>query len=210
VGVVGDIADAGLDSEAVPAIFASSEQDANSFINYVVRTKGDPMAEVSTVRGALHEQDAQLAFIQPLTMDQIITQSQSVFLRRYPSYLIGSFAVLAMILAMVGLYGLISFSVSQRTREIGIRLALGAGRSQVLRMVMAQGTRLVLVGIVIGVGAGLGLTQLMKNLLFGVSPNDPATFVAVAIVLTAVAVVACWLPARRATDVDPIEALRYE
>ena len=210
VGVVGDIADEGLDSKAVPAIYASSEQDANSFINYVVRTKGDPLAEVSTVRGALHEQDAQLAFIQPLTMDQIITQSQSVFLRRYPSYLIGSFAVLAMILAMVGLYGLISFSVSQRTREIGIRLALGAGRSQVLRMVMAQGTRLVLVGIVIGVGAGLALTQLMKNLLFGVSPNDPATFVAVAIVLAAVAVVACWLPARRATDVDPIEALRYE
>jgi len=210
VGVVGDFADAGLDSKGSPSIFAPFDQGADSFINYLVRTRGNPQAAISSVRTALHDADSQLAFILPQTMDQIIGQSPSVFLRRFPSYLIGSFAGLAMILALVGLYGLISYSVSQRTREVGIRLALGASRYDVLRLVMRQGAMLVTLGVALGVIAGLAVTRILANLLFGVSASDPATFVVTAASLAAVALSASWLAARKATRVDPIVALRYE
>ena len=143
-------------------------------------------------------------------MDEIISLSPSVFLRRYPSYLIGSFAGLALLLAMVGLYGLISYSVSQRTRELGIRIALGAQRNDVMRLVLGEGARLTLIGVVLGLAAALGLTQLMRSLLFGVSAMDPVTFVSVAIVLAIVAIAACYIPARRAMSTDPSVTLRYE
>ncbi|HKV28928.1 MAG TPA: FtsX-like permease family protein, partial [Candidatus Acidoferrales bacterium] len=162
------------------------------------------------VRSTLRGIDPQLFPIQPITMEGIISQSPSVFLRRYPSYLIGSFAALALILAMIGLYGLISYSVSQRTRELGIRIALGAQERDVLRLIMGQGARLALVGVAVGIVAGLGLTQLMRSLLFGVSAADPLTFAAVAVALTIVAVAACYVPARRAMMTNPIVALRYE
>jgi len=210
VGVVANIADAQLDSPEEPALFLPFQQDANSFIPYVVRTKGNPAAALGEIRTALYQQDAQLVLIQPQTMDEIVSQSPSVFLRRYPSYLIGGFAALALILACVGLYGLIAYSVSQRTREMGIRIALGAQRRDLLELVMGQGARLALFGVVIGIAAALGLTRLMSTLLYGVSANDPLTFVAVAIVLTAIALVACYIPARRAMKVDPMVALRYE
>jgi predicted permease len=210
VGVTGNVADAGLDKPEEPALFLPFTQDAGNFITYIVRTAGDPDGAIGAVRTALHETDAQLVLIRPLTMDQIIAQSPSVFLRRYPSYLIGSFAALALILAVVGLYGLISYSVSQRTREIGIRIALGAERGDVLRLVLGEGARLALAGIAIGVVAALGLTQLMRSLLFGVSTFDPITFGLVAIALAVVTVAACYVPARRAMRVDPMVALRYE
>ena len=143
-------------------------------------------------------------------MDQIISQSPSVFLRRYPSYLIGSFAALALVLAMVGLYGLISYSVSQRTRELGIRIALGAQQKDVMRLVLGRGAQLTVIGIVLGLAAALGLTQLMRSLLFGVSAMDPFTFVSVAVVLALVAIAACYIPARRAMSTDPSVTLRYE
>ena len=210
VGVVGNYADAGLDSGDEPALFCPFLQDTNSYISYVARTAGNPAIALGGVRDALAQTDAQLFPVQPLTMEQIIQQSPSVFLRRYPSYLIGSFAALALLLASIGLYGLISYSVSQRTREIGIRVALGAQERDVLRLVMGQGAKLTGIGVAIGVGAALGLTQLMGSILYGVKAADPVTFVCVAIALVVVALAACYVPARRATRVDPLVALRYE
>jgi predicted permease len=210
VGVVGDIADVGLDSPNEPILFAPYLQDVSPFITYTVRTAGEPAGLISAVRGALRNIDPQLVLIAPITMDQIIAQSPSVFLRRYPSLLIGSFAVLALILAMVGLYGLVSYSVSQRTRELGIRIALGAQPGDVVRLVVGEGVRLTLIGVGVGVLTGLGLTQLMRSLLFGVSAVDPWTFAGVALLLSLVATAACYIPARRAMRTDPIIALRYE
>jgi predicted permease len=210
VGVVGDIVEASLDSPNEPILFAPSLQDANSFITYLVRIAGGPARAIGAIRDALRNTDPQLILIRPVTMDQIIAQSPSVFLRRYPSFLIGSFAVLALILAMVGLYGLIAYSVSQRTREVGIRIALGAQPRDVLRLVMGEGARLTLLGVGVGVFAALGLTRLMHSLLFGVSAVDPLTFAAVALLLALVAAGACYIPARRAIHTDPIVALRYE
>jgi ABC-type antimicrobial peptide transport system permease subunit len=148
--------------------------------------------------------------IQPQSLEEIANQSPSVFLRRYPSYLIGSFAALALILAVVGLYGLISHMVLQHTREIGIRVALGAQRSDIMRLVLGQGIRATLAGVTIGVIAGLALTRLLSSLLYGVKPGDWLTFLSVALLLLAVAIAACSIPARRATRVEPIVALRYE
>src|SRR5215472_6555316 len=210
VGVVGDTAEAGLDSSDEASIFVPFFQDANSFITYAVRTAGNPVNVLGAVRSSLRAVDPQLVVIQPFTMDQIISQSPSVFLRRYPSYLIGSFAGLALILAIVGLYGLISYSVAQRTRELGIRIALGAQQTDVLRLVLSEGARLTFVGVVLGLAAALGLTQLMRGLLFGVSAADPVIYVSVAVVLAFVAVVACCIPARRAIRTDPAASLRYE
>jgi len=210
VGVVGSIADGDLDSPEEPALFLPFLQDANSFINYIVRTAGSPAGMIGAVRAAVREADSQLVLIQPLTMDEIIDQSPSVFLRRYPSYLIGSFAGLALALAMVCLYGLISYSVSQRARELGIRIALGAQRRDVMRLVLGEGARLALIGIALGVAGALALTQLMRSLLFGVSAVDPITFAAVAVILALAAAAACYVPARRAVRADPMVSLRYE
>jgi putative ABC transport system permease protein len=210
VGVVKNIAEEQLDSPEEPAIFCPFAQDTNSYINYMVRAAGNPAAMLGEVREALRGVDPQLFPIEPLTMEQIIGESPSVFLRRYPSYLIGSFAALALLLASIGLYGLISYSVSQRTREIGIRVALGAQDRDVMRLVLGQGAKLTLMGVVIGVGAALGLTQLMGSILYGVKATDPVTFAGVAVVLALVALGACYIPARRAMRVDPMVALRYE
>ena len=209
VGVVGNVPD-NLDGEDPPMIYAAMRHSPDNFIAYAARTAQNPAGIVGEVRSALNQMNSQLPLYQPVTMEQLLARSPSVFLRRYPSYLIGSFAALALILAVVGLYGLISYSVSQRTRELGIRVALGAQRSDVMRLVIGQGARLALAGVGIGVVAGLLLTRLMRSLLYGVTPSDPWIFATVAIVLAIVAIAACYLPARRAMRVDPIVALRYE
>ncbi len=179
-------------------------------MNYVVRSAANPAIVLGEVRDALTKTDPQLFLTVPLTMEQIIQQSPSVFMRRYPSYLIGSFALLALVLASIGLYGLISYSVSQRAREIGIRVALGAQQGNVMRLVLGQGARLTAIGLVVGIATALGLTQLMGSILYGVRATDPLTFIFVAVLLALVALAACYIPARRAMRVDPMVALRYE
>jgi ABC-type antimicrobial peptide transport system permease subunit len=141
-------------------------------------------------------------------MDHIIARSLAS--RRFAMILLAVFAALALVLASIGIYGVISYIAGQRTHEIGIRMALGAQRSHVLKIVLGQGARLALLGVVIGLAAAVGLTRLMTTILYGVSATDPLTFSAVAIVLALVALVACYIPARRAMRVDPIVALRYE
>jgi putative ABC transport system permease protein len=203
---------ASIDIAAAPPsiIYTPNDQGPTTYLSYMVRTVGEPSAFVGAVRAALKEMDAQLPLIQPQSLEEIANQSPSVFLRRYPSYLIGCFAALALILAVVGLYGLISHMVLQRTREIGIRIALGAQGSDIMRLVLRQGIRAILAGIAIGVIAGLVLTRLLSSLLYGVKPGDWLTFLSVALLLLAVAIAACCIPARRAMHVDPIVALRYE
>jgi putative ABC transport system permease protein len=210
VGVAGDTASIDIAAPAPAIIYTPNDQGPSTFLSYLVRTAREPVAFVGTARAALHEMDPQLPMIQPQSLEQIANQSPSVFLRRYPSYVIGSFATLALILAIVGLYGLISHMVLQRTREIGIRVALGAQRRDILKMVLRQGIVATLAGVAIGIVAALALTRLLSSLLFGVTPGDWVTFLSVAVLLLVVALVACSIPARRATRVDPIVALRYE
>jgi putative ABC transport system permease protein len=209
-GVVGDTAEDDLAQAPPPIIYTPNDQGPNTYLRYMIRTAGDPVAFVGAIRTELREMDPQLPMIQPTTLEQVANESPSVFLRRYPSYLIGSFAALAFILAMVGLYGLISHMVLQRTREIGIRVALGAQRGDILKIVLRQGIRAAVAGVAFGVLAGLVLTRLMRSLLYGIAPSDAFTFSAVAILLLLVTFAACLLPARRATRVDPVVALRYE
>ena len=142
------------------------------------------------------------------TMDEII--SNSISDRRFSMILLGVFAALALLLSSIGIYGVISYLIGERTHEIGIRMAIGAQRKDILALVLGEGVRLALLGAAIGVAAGLGLTRLMANLLYEVSATDPLTFVAVPIVLLGVALLACYIPARRALQVDPMTALRYE
>ncbi len=210
VGVVGDYADTGLDSHDEPILFTPAVQAGNPFLSYIVRTSGEPDSAIGAVRDALRAMDPQVLLLQPSSMDRIISQSSSVFLRRYPTFLIGSFALLALVLAVVGLYGLISYSVSQRAREVGIRVALGAQPRDVVRLIVGEGARLALIGIGAGAVAAFGLTRLMRSLLFGVSAVDPSTFAAVIVLLAAVAIVASYIPARRALRTSPIVALRCE
>jgi putative ABC transport system permease protein len=166
------------------------------------------MGIVNSVRAIVHEQDPQLAVADIRTMDQVI--SDSVAERRLTMVILVVFASSALVLAAVGIYGVIAYSVTQRTQEIGIRMALGAQRSHVLRMVVGQAMLLACVGIALGAAGAFALTRLMANLLYGVRPSDPVTFAAVAAVLAAVALLASVLPGRRATRVDPVVALRTE
>jgi predicted permease len=210
VGVVGDTALLDLDAPPPPVIYEPNEQNGDTYLSYIVCTAGDPAAFVGTVRSILREIDPQLPLIQPRTFEQVAGQAPSVFLRSYPSLLIGSFAALALALAMIGLYGAISYSVLQRTREIGIRVAIGAQRPDVLRLVLREGLTTASLGVALGVVVGLLLTRLMSTLLYGVTPGDWLTFTAVSACLLLVAAAACAIPARRAAQVDPIIALRYE
>ena len=177
-------------------------------INLLTRTEVEPLSLASAVRGQVAALNKDQAVFNVRTMEQ--TVAQSVAARRFSMLLLTVFGIVALALASIGIYGLMSYTVAQRTREIGVRMALGAQMSDVLKLVIGQGMKLALVGVVLGLVASVALTQLMKTLLFGVSATDPLTFVVIALLLTVVALLACWLPARRATKVDPMIALRYE
>jgi putative ABC transport system permease protein len=210
VGVVDDEKVGELDEEAGAVIYRPYLQDPWTKLNLVIRTAGDPNSFVNTVRGEVRALDANLALYSIATMEQLIAERPATFLRRYPALLLGLFAALAMTLAAIGIYGVISYAANQRTHEIGVRMALGAGRRDVFKLIVGQGLKLTLIGVGCGLLASLALSRLMHALLFGVSATDPQTFFVVSLLLSLVALVACWIPARRATRVDPINALRSE
>jgi putative ABC transport system permease protein len=166
------------------------------------------MSLEAPVRNIIAEVDRDVAISEIAPMDALL--DNSVAERRFSALLLGAFSTLALILAAIGIYGVMSYVVTQRTREIGVRMALGARSNDVLRLVIGQGMVLTLIGVAIGLIAAFGLTRLMKNLLFGVGAADPLTFASVALLLVLIALLACWIPARRATKVDPMVALRYE
>jgi predicted permease len=208
IGVVGDVHQMGLDTVSEPTVYWPHPELVMSGMTILLRTSRDPLALVSTARGEVQKLDPELPMAAVATMEQLLADSLSR--SRFTMLLLGIFSAVALILASVGIYGLIAYSVTQRTQELGIRIALGAQRHDVLRLVLAQGTRLTLLGVALGVFAALALSRLLASMLFGVSATDPLTFAGVAVLLAVVALLACFIPARRATRVDPIIALRYE
>jgi putative ABC transport system permease protein len=209
IGVVGDIKQRGLDDRQHSQFYAPFRQTGfASGLTVVVRTASDPSSVVSNIRNTLRRIDPQLAIYDLRTMEQVA--ARSVAERRFTTFLLALFAGLALVLACVGLYGVIAYSVTQRTQEIGIRMALGAQAGDVLRMILNQSLKLTLIGIVLGTFASVALTRFIASLLFNVKPTDPVTLVSVSLVLASVAIVASYIPARRAARVNPIVALRYE
>jgi predicted permease len=208
VGVVGDVKGDGLDATVGPMLYWPYTQFGQIFNTMVVRTDDDPLRLTAAVKERIWSVDKDQPVSRVQSMDQIL--SDSVARRRLYVVLLGVFASVALLLAAAGIYGVVSHSVTQRTREIGIRVALGAERVDVLRIILAQAAKLALTGEILGILVALALTRLMTSLLFGTSAADPLTFAGVAILLGAVAFAACYIPARRAMRVDPMVALRYE
>jgi putative ABC transport system permease protein len=208
VGVVGHVKQRGLEGESPVQYYVPHRQLPINGGFLVTRTSGDPSSFAAAVRGAIQQVDPELPVFRVTTMERMVADSMAQ--RRFAMTLLSIFAVVALILASVGLYGVMSYSVTHRINEIGIRMALGAKMSNVLAMVVGQGMKLSLAGVVIGLIAAFALTRVMRTLLFSVSPTDPLTYVAVALLLAVVSLAACFVPARRATKVDPMEALRYE
>jgi putative ABC transport system permease protein len=208
--MVGDMHTAGLEIEPKPEFYVSYASSIGypNAMSYFVRTASDPLSLLPSVKAKIREVNSDQAFSSVATIDQLVAQSLNQ--RRFNLLLLASFAALALVLAGVGLYGLISFMTAQRTYEIGIRMAFGADASDVLKLIIGQGMALTLAGIAIGFAASLALNRLMQKLLFGIGPTDPITFVVIALVLCAVPLLACYIPARRATRVDPMVALHYE
>jgi putative ABC transport system permease protein len=208
VGVVGDIHDYGVDEEIAPTLYANSQQRLpTSTWTVVVRAQGDPAALIPVMRETVRSLDSQLP-LKFRTLDQVF--SSSLDQRRFSLVIFGFFGTTALLLAAMGIYGVTAYTVAQRTQEIGIRMALGAQMRDVLSLMLRKAMSLVLVGAVIGLAGAYAATRVMSNLLFGVTPTDLTTFIAVPLVLLLVALVACLIPARRATRVDPLIALRYE
>lgn len=209
VGVVADIRRDGLDVDIYPEMYVSHLQNPERRMNVVIRTEAQDASQLTqAVRAEVKAFDPNQIIWRAQTLEQLL--STSVAPRRFNMMLLGIFAGVALVLAAVGLYGVMSYSVSWRTREIGIRMALGANRADVLRLVVRQGMTMTLIGLALGLVGAFSISRVLRSLLHGVSPTDPLTFVAVSIVLLAVALLACLVPARRATRVDPIIALRTE
>jgi putative ABC transport system permease protein len=208
VGVAGNVKADGLDTALRPMIYWRYTQFPQVFNNLVVRAEGDPLSVLPAVKSQIQAVDSEQAIARIRTMDEVV--SGSIAPRRFNMLLLGVFAALALILAAVGIYGVVSYTTAQRTHEFGVRLALGASTGDVLKLVVGQGLTLVLIGIGIGLAAAFLLTRVMSSLLFEVTSTDPVTYVSISILLAAVALFACWIPARRATTVDPMVALRQE
>jgi putative ABC transport system permease protein len=212
VGVVGDAALESLADPRFPQVFSPHAQGVEGGVagnmELAVRTSSDPLSMAASLREQVHQLDKDQSVADMRTLDQVV--SASLAQRRLNTLLLTGFAALALLLAAIGVYGVISYAVEQRTREIGIRMALGATRGKVFRLVVGEGMLLALIGLGVGLVAAFGLARLMTSLLYGVAPSDPVTFLAVSILLSGVAFVASYIPARRATKVDPMVALRYE
>jgi predicted permease len=217
VGVVSDLKQFGLNSPAPAAVFVPLAQVpdkvlmiARQFVTmkFAIRTAVDPLSLTAAVKQEMLKVDSSLPVTNTRSLEQIV--SVSLAQDRFNTTLLGGFAGIGLVLAVIGIYGVVAYSVTQRTREIGIRMALGAGSNDVLKLIVSQGMVMALIGISIGAGGAIGLTRLMSSLLFGVTATDPLTFVVTAVLLTGVALGANFIPARRATKVDPMIALRYE
>ncbi|MBD0372278.1 MAG: ABC transporter permease [Pyrinomonadaceae bacterium] len=210
VGVVGDEKVTRMDTATTPVVYGPYLQDPGRTLNLVVRTSSDPSVVTNSVRSQIQSLDPDLPVFDVRTMQEVIDRSPSTFLRRYPAFLIGTFAAVSLLLAIIGIYGVISYSVTQRTQEIGVRMALGAQRRDILKLIVGQGMTLALLGVGLGLLAAFILTRFLESLLFNVSAKDPLVYAGVSLLLIVVALLACYIPARRAMRVDPMTALRYE
>ncbi|MEP6708409.1 MAG: ABC transporter permease, partial [Pyrinomonadaceae bacterium] len=208
VGVAADVRNLELREEASPEFYTSALQDTWTGMSIVVRTAVEPASLTPEVRRIVAEVDKSAPVSDVKTMENIV--SEAVTQPRFNLFLLGLFGGIALLLSAAGIYGVTAYAVTQRTHEFGIRMALGAQVGDVLKMILGEGMRLIIVGIGIGLLASFALTRLLNTLVFEVSVTDPLTFVAISLVLTAVALLACYIPARRATKVDPLIALRYE
>ena len=208
VGVVGDVKDFPYSPATEPAFYWGLTQEPTPETILAVRSNADPLQLVEALRGEIRALDKDLPLAEVKTLEAIAVKA--VAGQRFTLWLVGVFALTALLLAAIGIYSVLSYLVAQRTHEIGIRMALGAKRRDVLRLLIGQGMALAFLGVTFGLLASFGLTRLLKNLLFNVSATDPVTFAAIALILITVALLACYIPARRATKVDPLVALRYE
>jgi putative ABC transport system permease protein len=208
VGVVGDVKQGALEVATTPHTYEPFLQNTPSFVNVAIRASGNPAGLASALRTAVWALDPQLAVAQVRTMDQVISASTTP--RRFNLFLLAGFASLALTLSAIGIYGVIPYSVVRRVNEIGIRMALGAQRCDVMRLVIGQGLLLLGIGLVVGIVGALGLTRALASFLYGIRPTDPVTFAGVVVILATVALLASYIPARRATKVDPMIALRCE
>jgi putative ABC transport system permease protein len=211
VGIVADVRQMGLDEPVKAEMYLPYQQDQNPWYSprdLAIRTSGDTSNLVSSVRQIIREVDPDQPVSNVATMSDVLGVEAAQ--RRMGMIMLAAFAGLALLLASLGIYGVLAYFVTQHTNEIGVRMALGANRWNILALVLKKGMTLTLLGIAIGLAASFALTRLMSSLLFGVNASDPLTFVAVPLLLAVVALVACWIPARRATQVDPMVALRYE
>jgi putative ABC transport system permease protein len=208
VGVVGDVREFGLEQPPIPEAYYPQSQNTASSMSLVIRSATPPSSQVTAVRGVVHSLDKDLPIYAVRDLTQVA--SESSVQQRFVALLLALFASVALALAAVGIYGVVAYSVASRHHEIGIRMALGAEKADVLSMVLQQGLKLALIGVGIGIAGALALTRFLASLLYGVKPSDPLTFIAVSLILIFVALLACYIPARRAAKVDPMVALRYE
>jgi predicted permease len=208
VGVVASVKQYALDTDSRVALYSPHLQAPSGAMYVAVRTTSDPASVTAAITREARSMDPNVPIFDVKTMEQWL--SESLARRRFAMLMLGLFAVVAMLLAGIGIYGVMSYTVAQRTREIGIRVALGAQTRDVLRLVVRQGMSLTGIGVGIGLVVAIAATRVMASLLFGVGATDPITFVAIALLLAIVALLACYLPARRATKVDPMIALRHE
>jgi predicted permease len=208
VGVVGDSRQRTLGEDLQPRLYVPVLQAPINFSNVVARTSGDPLALASAVRAAIWSVDPEQPIWSVTSMEQLL--ARSTWQVRFTTRLVGGFAVLALLLAAVGVYGVMSYAVVRRTREVGIRIAVGASPAQAVALVLRRGVWMTAAATGLGLVGAAGATRLIRSQLFGVGPGDPATFVVAPAVLAGAALLACWIPARRAARVDPIEALRSE
>jgi macrolide transport system ATP-binding/permease protein len=210
VGVIDDVREGGLDDELVPVVYYPFNQSPDTYFSVLVRTSQEPSSVLASMTAELRRIDPEIGSMNETTMEDRINESPAAYIHRSSAWLVGGFAAIALLLGVVGLYGVIAYSVSQRTREIGVRMALGAQRGAVYRLILREAGWLTAIGIFAGVLCSLGAGLLMRKILFGVGSWDAPTLIAVSALLAGAAAAASYLPARRAASVNPVEALRAE